>query len=218
MSSNEFLIGKPMSKAIKETEKTRAANNFAGEDCEACAYSIGTKPAVCLLAECEFIEGKIRKLKVSNKDVIQSFAEELGFGRLTERVSDFVRMHPNRSPFVSCFHRENFIKQVRHHKDYSNRELAILYLITSDEQIWSVMKKFVRDDGIQYHANTVQLKNDSYTIWKVVEDILGFGDHISMTDMVNITVIGNDVFWTLMNAMAIIRYGVGTVGISKGGD
>ncbi len=108
-------------------------------------------------------------------------------------------------------HKKRF-KEYMKGKDtkYSNRELATIYLLTADEQLWKKAQDGIENGKLDFKK--IKLKGINirgYAFCKVAMDIYnGNASHMDVKDLANKNVISNNVYRVIEQALQICRFGI----------
>lgn len=93
---------------------------------------------------------------------------------------------------------------------YLNRELATIYLLTADEQLWKRVQDGI--ENVKLDFKKIKLKGINirgYAFCKVAMDIYnGKTSHMDAKDLANKNVISNNVYRVIEQALQICRFGM----------
>ena len=95
-------------------------------------------------------------------------------------------------------------------KDFSksNRFLAAIYLLTSDNTLWKQIKNNCRDGKIEFNnVSLSEMTPEQYTLLMAAKDLYLDETHLSITDLADKAVLDSNAFALVMNAICIARYG-----------
>lgn len=107
---------------------------------------------------------------------------------------------------------EKRFKEYLKEKDikYSNRDLATIYLLTADEQLWKRVQDGIENGKLDFKK--IKLKGINirgYAFCKVAMDIYnGKTSHMDAKDLANKNVISNNVYRVIEQALQICRFGM----------
>lgn len=107
---------------------------------------------------------------------------------------------------------EKRFKEYLKEKDikYSNRELATIYLLAADEQLWKKAQDGIENGKLDFEK--IKLKGINirgYAFCKVAMDIYsGNTSHMDVKDLANKNVISNNVYRVIKQALQICRFGI----------
>lgn len=93
---------------------------------------------------------------------------------------------------------------------YSNRELATIYLLAADEQLWKKAQDGIENGKLDFKK--IKLKGINirgYAFCKVAMDIYnGNTSHMDVKDLANKNIISNNVYRVIEQALQICRFGI----------
>lgn len=107
---------------------------------------------------------------------------------------------------------EKRFKEYLKEKDikYSNRDLATIYLLAADEQLWKKAQDSIENGKLDFKK--IKLKGINirgYAFCKVAMDIYnGDTSHMDVKDLANKNVISNNVYRVIEQALQICRFGM----------
>lgn len=94
--------------------------------------------------------------------------------------------------------------------EYLNTELATIYLLTADEQLWKKAQDGIENGKLDFKK--IKLKGINirgYAFCKVAMDIYnGNASHMDVKDLANKNVISNNVYRVIEQALQICRFGI----------
>ena len=110
--------------------------------------------------------------------------------------------------FKSKSHETNFINAMKEVDADNYATQSVLYLLTSETTLWGKVKKYFRDGfidvlAVQPHA----LSKNAYTLLSCAKDLENDSCYLLMSDLVDIELISDKTFDTIITAMQIYRYG-----------
>lgn len=107
---------------------------------------------------------------------------------------------------------EKRFKEYLKEKDikYSNRELATIYLLAADDQLWKKAQDGIENGKLDFKK--IKLKGINirgYAFCKVAMDIYnGNTSHMDVKDLANKNIISNNVYRVIEQALQICRFGI----------
>lgn len=107
---------------------------------------------------------------------------------------------------------EKRFKEYLKEKDikYSSRELATIYLLAVDEQLWKKAQDGIENGKLDFKK--IKLKGINirgYAFCKVAMDIYnGNTSHMDVKDLANKNIISNNVYRVIEQALQIFRFGI----------
>ena len=91
----------------------------------------------------------------------------------------------------------------------SNRSLAAIYLMTSDNALWKLMKNNCRDGQIEFNdVSRSEMTPEQYALFMAAKDLYLDQAHLSITDLADKSVLDSNAFALVMNAICIARCGM----------
>lgn len=105
-------------------------------------------------------------------------------------------------------HQEIFEKAIIKKNEKNRALLAVIYLFTSDNELWKVTKDYVKKNKIEFEnikLNAIYSKG--YILYCVAKDLyLGTG-RVTISDITNRSLVDPKLYEVICNAMAIRRFG-----------
>lgn len=140
------------------------------------------------------------------------FAEEVGFGPFSDRVS-----HLEDSAggiYRDESHKERFWCQWKNQGDVPDRNAmcAALYLLTADQTLWGMAAPAVQPDLIDFSAICIRgVELDGYVLFHTAKDLYKGTNHLSLSELTDPELICDGTFWTVITAFLIRRHGAGVL-------
>ena len=83
-----------------------------------------------------------------------------------------------------------------------------MYLLTADARLWGKIKKQFKDGYIDVLSiRPKALSRNTYTLLSCAKDFESDSTYLLMSDLVDVELISDKTFDTIINAMKIYRYG-----------
>lgn len=113
-------------------------------------------------------------------------------------------------------HMKIFVELVtRNPNQCSNGYLAALYLLCSDKDLWNSVKSTVGKNTIGFdHFELQNMTTHGYALCQIAQDICTGSTHITLNDLCNSYLVGNQLFELVLTALRIGREGYAYLGIS----
>lgn len=88
--------------------------------------------------------------------------------------------------------------------------MAILYLLTADNNVWNVAKHHRKNNSFDFNAIKIpsNANSNAYILLSVAKDIASGTNYLSIADLTDTNLINNQIFNIIMSAIFINRYGV----------
>lgn len=114
--------------------------------------------------------------------------------------------------FLDPKHKERFYnylhKQDLDIHDISSRYIAILFLLTADETLWSLSKDTVKPNGFDFNkANLRQISSNGYSLYQTAKTISTGKECIKISEIADKDLINDMTFKAIINSALITRYG-----------
>jgi len=106
-------------------------------------------------------------------------------------------------------HKAMFTLATKNKTNSAVRYLAAIYLLTADKKLWSISKKAVSTNGVDFSKITsAGLNPEAYTLLMTAKDFYTDTGNLSAADLVNKEIVSAKVFAVICTAMSICRYGL----------
>ena len=94
-------------------------------------------------------------------------------------------------------------------KNRSLIHLAVLFLLTADDKLWSVAKDHFYDDSFDFKKmNLSGINTDGYAIYQMAKTIYTAREYIRMDEIADKFLIGDQAFKAIIHSILIAKYGV----------
>ena len=114
--------------------------------------------------------------------------------------------------FKNDLHKKRFMDAIKKMDHGDNTQMAIVFLLTADRQLWNRCKIYRIDNRIPIHRVRVRcVKEDAYVLFCGARDLALGTTYISMRDLVDREVVSGPIWKLIFTALEIRRYGVGIV-------
>lgn len=147
----------------------------------------------------------------SYKDIAFSCFKRRRSFRLNQRLIELVR-HYDGEIFLNENHRLRFYSVCRLQDVTSEVRnlfyLAVLYLITADDKLWSAAKDHVYSECFDFNGMHLGgINTDGYALYQTARTICLGREYIQMAEIADKTLIGDMAFKAIINAILISKYG-----------
>ncbi len=118
--------------------------------------------------------------------------------------------------YQSKKHKEIFDKAMVGKNENNYRLIAVIYLLTADKTLWNLSKNAVKKNGVDF--DTIRLRAvhpKGYTLYCAAKDIYLGTKQLSVSDLMDMSLISAKVFGVITNAMAIRRYGMRAFAVTE---
>lgn len=105
-------------------------------------------------------------------------------------------------------HQEIFEKAIIKKNENNYALLAVIYLFTSDNELWKVTKDHVKKNKIEFEnikLNAIYSKG--YILYCVAKDLYLKTGHVTISDITNKHLVDPKLYEVICNGMAIRRFG-----------
>ena len=110
--------------------------------------------------------------------------------------------------FKSKTHETNFYNAMKEVDSDNYATQAIIYLLTSETTLWGKVKKYFKDGYIDVLAiHPKASSKNAYALLSCAKDFESESAYLLMSDLVDIELISDKTFDTIITAMKIYRYG-----------
>lgn len=106
-------------------------------------------------------------------------------------------------------HKELFNEAIRRLDKQNNTLMAVVYLFTADNRLWSMTRHGICYSGVDF--NHIRLRNCSvgmYTLYCAAKDLYFGTDKLILSDLANPDVATPNVFKIVCNSIEICRMGL----------
>ena len=122
--------------------------------------------------------------------------------------------------FLNSNHKERFYRVLYEQDldiyDLSPRYIAVIFLLTSDEILWNLLKHTVKANGFDFNkCNLKQISTGGYAIYQMAKTIWTGKESIEINEIADVDLIDDKAFKTIINASLITRYGTDIFLITK---
>ena len=147
----------------------------------------------------------------SYKDIVFTCFKRHRSFRLNERLIELVRDYDGEI-FLNEIHRLRFYSVCRlQDVTYESQNpfyLSVLYLITADENLWSVAKDHVYSEDVDFKGMHLGgINTDGYALYQTARTIWLGREYIQLAEIADKTLIGDMAFKAIINAILISKYG-----------
>ena len=86
--------------------------------------------------------------------------------------------------------------------------LAVLFLLTADDKLWSAAKDHVYDNHLDFKKmNLSGINTDGYAIYQMAKTIYTAREYIRMDEIADKFLIGDQAFKAIIHSILIAKYG-----------
>ncbi|MSU03348.1 hypothetical protein [Tissierella pigra] len=122
--------------------------------------------------------------------------------------------------FLNNVHKERFYSVIYEQDfdiyDISPRYIAVIFLLTSDETLWSLQEHTVKPNEFDFNkCNLKQISTDGYAVYQMAKTIWTGKESIEISEIADVDLIDDKVFKAIINASLITRYGTDVFLITK---
>ncbi|HPW54092.1 MAG TPA: hypothetical protein PK631_06915, partial [Erysipelotrichaceae bacterium] len=114
--------------------------------------------------------------------------------------------------FISQSHRGRFGSVCRLQEipveNRSSIHLAVLFLLSADDKLWSAAKDHVYTDSFDFKKmNLSGINTDGYAIYQMAKTIYTAREYIRMDEIADKFLIGDQAFKAIIHSILIAKYG-----------
>lgn len=150
------------------------------------------------------------------EELLALFAAEVAVTPFVARVSHVSAK--NREVFPRNGHRSRFgcLWNGRKMKTDRNENCAAIYLLSADRFLWGKAVAAIQEDTIQFQK--IQIGGADlqvYVLFHAAKDLYQGTNHIKLSELLNPKLIDDDLFYLLLIAFLIRRYGEGVLSVER---
>jgi hypothetical protein len=169
--------------------------------------------------DCFCFKEKLEADEIEYTDLIRDF-----FGRIKNyALKDRLKLLSNGFTgelFLNDNHKERFYQVHRIQDieiwDRSPSYLAVIFLLTADEVLWSISEHAVCFNGFDFSQMKLrQISTEGYALYQTAKTISTGKEHIKITEIADKELIDDRAFKIIINASLIAKYGADVFSIMK---
>lgn len=138
------------------------------------------------------------------------FTKEVAFAPFADRVS---HLEGNvESVYRDEWHQNRFLRQWQAAGDTpdSDAMCASLYLLTADDKLWEMAAQAVQPELIDFASICIRgIGLDGYVLFHTAKNLYKGTNRLSLSELTDPELISDEIFWTVITAFLIRRYGAG---------
>lgn len=105
-------------------------------------------------------------------------------------------------------HREIFEKAIIKKNENNYALIAVIYLFTSDNELWKVTKDHVKKNTIEFDKIKLNaIYSKGYILYCVAKDLYLKTGHVTISDITNKHLVDPKLYEVICSGMAIRRFG-----------
>jgi hypothetical protein len=176
--------------------------------CQACKYPISD---CCNDTPCIYFAERLTAGLVDYAGIVENHFKDNRSLRLKRRLDDLVKNFGGEI-FLNPIHRFRFYTVCRLQdisiEDRNPTYLATLFLLTADNKLWCAAKEHIYQDSFDFkkmHLNG--MNTDGYAIFQTARTIYTYREYIKQDEIADKTLITEQTFKVIINAMLLSKYG-----------
>ena len=191
-------------------------------DCRYCMHAPKPRKSCSVsLIDCPCLTERLETGCVHAGDLLASLLPDIRSPKLRQRVGEFAAERTVNDIFFASTRHQSLFNCVirdgglRHSSDTGL--LAALFLLTSNSFLWSRARYAVWRSRIAFEdiciRGITEAKIDNYAIYKAAKELCADngGCHICPQELADETLVGENAFRLIVNAMLIKRYGLAAI-------
>lgn len=143
-------------------------------------------------------------------NLLGHFTKEVAFAPFADRVS---HLKGNvESVYRDEWHQNRFLRQWQAAGDAPDGDAmcASLYLLTADDKLWEMAAQAVQPELIDFASICIRgIGLDGYVLFHTAKDLYKGTNRLSLSELTDPELISDEIFWTVITAFLIRRYGAG---------
>ncbi len=189
-------------------------------DCSCCPYHTGRgKNAGCLLERCACVGERIAAGAASLAEAVAEATAAIRLPAFEKRLRKYLKESEDTPMyFKNEAHRAVFAEAVRRLDRKNLALMAAVYLLTAERRLWSCAEQYTERNRVRF--GDIRLRGtteNGYTLHCAAKDLYLGTKNLTIGDLADTELIPPKTFGLICNAMAIRRFGLGTVKFKEGG-
>ena len=179
-----------------------------------CEYCERYRRGKCISSKCPWMLERLQAGAIGYKDLVRScFSGKLN-RRLFSRIASTCAK-VDWSQYRSEGHRKRMEACLHDHQRFNQggepdpKWLAVIFLLTASERVWESCLKGVTLMSVELRSVVpLHFSTQDYALFQMARSILDQSQRISEYELADRTLIRNETFTVLMDAMVLAEYGV----------
>lgn len=153
------------------------------------------------------------------KDLVLECFGKVESNSLRERLRELSKSFKG-EVFLNYHHKERFYNFIQEHdwevNNISSRFIAILFLLTADENLWKISKNLIKLNGFDLKRICLKgIDTNSYALYQTTKTLSTGKECIRINELSDRGLIDDYIFKVIINSALINRYGAGLFLINK---
>ena len=183
-------------------------------ECEYCQNYARKNP--CLLCECTCLEERIEAGVLSLREFVQACFAPPMEQQLQTRMHQQFGERKSRF-FLSDTHRRRWTHWRALCWCLSDRNKAVLYLLTAYESHWRRMVWKCGNDGFDFQSVHLRgIKPELYSVYQAAKAIAVGSSNITLADLASPELVTDEAFQLIINALLMAKYGDVVLNLENG--
>ena len=183
-------------------------------ECEYCQNYARKNP--CLLCECTCLEERIEAGVLSLREFVQDCFAPPMEQQLQTRMHQQFGERKSRF-FLSDTHRRKWTHWRALCWRLSDRNKAVLYLLTAYESLWRRMVWKCGNDGFDFQSVHLRgIKPELYSVYQAAKAIAVGSSNITLADLASPELVTDEAFQLIINALLMAKYGDVVLNLENG--
>ena len=188
-------------------------HTYTAEDVK-CEYCERYRRGKCASSKCPWMLERLQAGAIGYKDLVRScFSGKLNWRLFSRIASAYAKA--NWSQYRSDGHRERMEACLQDYQRFTqggepdSKWLAIVFLLTASESVWASCSKGVTLMSIDLSSIVpLDFSTQDYALLQMARSLWDRNQRISESELADHTLIRNETFTVLMDAMVLAEYGV----------
>ena len=183
-------------------------------ECEYCQSYERKNP--CLLCECICLEERIEAGVLNLSEFVRDCFAPSMEQQLQERMRQQFRERKS-CFFLSDSHRRRWTHWRTLCWRLSDRNKAVLFLLTAYESLWRRMVWKCGNDGFDFQAVHLHgIKPELYSVYQAAKAIVVGSSNITLADLASPDLVTDEAFQLIINALLMAKYGEVVLNLENG--
>ncbi|MDR2022215.1 MAG: hypothetical protein LBQ71_02950 [Hungatella sp.] len=167
--------------------------------------------AKCELRNCPWLAEWLEADNVSYGELLKECFHDIGErgfqGRLRKLVAQFQNsLFKNNDHYQRFVHAKNNLRLL--YGRTSDYHIATIFLLTADERLWHLSRKFVTSSAVNFGAiKLCSIDTEGYTLFQMAKTICTGQTKVTVSELADHTLISDQLLAILINAILIARLG-----------
>ena len=182
------------------------------EEYKKCKYCIHYKKGACSITSCPYLMERVRLGQIRYQVFLTNSFQQYTHPSFKRRLKHLRNLFSD-DLFSSSMHKSRFQKVCREQQivyETSNpSKIAILFLLTADNVLWTIGKNAVQINTIDFKKmDIVDIHADGYALFQVAKKISEGKEYTQLEEFGDETLITDSTFKSVINGILIAKHGL----------